>query len=235
MVWKGDLRVSSKRCQEPWSGGRSLETPVRLPSGRVLGEGGGRSPGSLEGRHEADLGPWKGGRKGCWTRRARRRRGREALRGILETLATWTWSSGSCPEATGCLPSGECSGGRTAEAARSPQKAVRPGPSGRGGTTERRPDEAAARARGRCPSGCRRRARGKAETDGPSRGGLRFAAARPVATRPTSGVVRRPMESSGGCRQEDRGSAERVNVKRAKVTERWHGCLRGKSSEGRTP
>jgi hypothetical protein len=36
------------------------------------------------------------------------------------------------------------------------------------------------------------------------------------------------MESSGGCRQEDRGSAERVNVKRAKVTERWHGCLREK-------
>jgi hypothetical protein len=50
-------KVAGGLCGLPLGGGRR-------------DEGGGKSPGSLEGRRETDLGPWTGGWKGCWTRRA---------------------------------------------------------------------------------------------------------------------------------------------------------------------
>jgi hypothetical protein len=151
------------------------------------------------------------------------RRGREALRGVLRSAGNaGPWSGGSSLDAPGCLPSGECSGGRTAEAARPSGKPVKPGPSGCGGAVDRRLDEAPARVtdgalRGACG------ARVGVESGGAGQRGFRLAVERSVGTRPVSGVVSRPMESSEGVagtlrkhqagqRQEGNGHREMIRL-----------------------
>jgi hypothetical protein len=156
--------VAGRPCEFPLGGGRRRE-------------GGGRSPGSLEGRREADLGSWTGGWKGCWTRRATVGvDGRpfgvsfEALatrdRGVVEAV----WMHRGV-----CLRVSVLAEGRR----KLPGlfgKPVKPGPSGCGGAVDRRLDEALARVtdgalRGAVRSACRGGERLSGPTRVPARGG----------------------------------------------------------------
>jgi hypothetical protein len=168
---KGDLRVSWRRGGETWSGGRSLEGHVGSLSGEVAGrKAAGDRQAAWMGAHEADLGPWTGGRRGCWTRRTTVDVDGRPFGASGKRRQSGSWSSESCPEAPGCLPLGECSGRRTAEAARPFDKPVKPGPSGRGGAADGRLDEALARVTGGALRGAARRAcRGGERRNGPTR------------------------------------------------------------------
>jgi hypothetical protein len=63
-------------------------------------------------------------------------------------------------------------------------------------------------------------ARRRVESGGSGQGGFRLAEVWTAGTRPVSGVVRRPMESSRGAGRSVADAPRRVNVKRATVTER---------------